>query len=205
MPFVPAPDTVMVEMRYTYQGQNVENTLYFQNAAGPDPANMGDLGLYLIEQWTTEVQPTAPASLTLREVYITSLESATAPAVTVTTGLPASGATGSPAAPNNVSLCVSFRTEGRGRSARGRNYLLGVLESSVDNNLIDTTFTNPWTSFFNSIVVPDWDGSGWMWVIVSRISGGVERAEALVQQVITFTYVDRTVDSQRRRLPGRGT
>jgi len=204
MPFVPVPDTAKVELRYNYVSQQVENQLFFKCNTGIDTTKMIALGEALITNFTTNVQAGSPDSLRLRELFITDLTTDTSPAVTVTTGLPADGGTATQSSPNNVSLTCSFRTFGRGRSSRGRNYLLGVREDEVANNVVDTSFKNRWSAFFNDITDP-WDLSDdWTWSVVSLIEDGAPRVEGLVQQVLTHVFVDSTVDSQRRRLPGRG-
>lgn len=204
MAFIPVPETVRVEMRYNYVSQQVENTLYFKCNTGINTSKMQDLGEYLITDWNTNVKTGSPDSLRLREVYIIDLTTAVAPAVTVTTGLPSDGAANIQSAPNNVSLTCSFRTFGRGRSSRGRNYLLGVREDEVANNVVDATFKNRWSEFFNDITDPFPLSDDWTWSVVSLIENKAPRSEGLVQQVLTHVYVDSTVDSQRRRLPGRG-
>lgn len=204
MPFVPTPDTAKVEMRYNYVGQQVENLLYFKCNTGISPAKMIDLGEYLIDTWIADVQSGSPDSLRLREVFITDLTTESSPAVTVTTGLPADGGTATQSSPNNVTLTCSFRTFGRGRSSRGRNYLLGIREDEVGDNIVATGFKNRWSEFFNDITDPFPLSDDWTWSVVSLVHNKAPRSEGLVQQVLTHVYVDSTVDSQRRRLPGRG-
>lgn len=204
MAFVPVPDTAKVEMRYAYVSQQVENQLYFKCNTGIGIEKMQDLGEYLITNWATNVQAGSPDSLALREVYITDLTTDTSPAVTVTTGLPLVGATATQSSPNNVSLTCSFRTSGRGRSSRGRNYLLGIREDEVADNTVATSFRNRWSEFFNDITDPFPLSDDWTWSVVSLQENKAPRVEGLVQQVLTHVFVDNTVDSQRRRLPGRG-
>jgi hypothetical protein len=43
------------------------------------------------------------------------------------------------------------------------------------------------------------------WVVVSRFSGGVERVTGVTTPVVQAAYHDLNLDSQRRRLTGRGT
>jgi len=203
MPFVPTPNVAQVQMRYTYQGQQVMNTLYFDFGAGFDTTQMQALASFLVGSYASETAPESPASLILREVQVTDWTTETSPSITYNTGLPLIGGTGQPAAPSNVSLTVSFRTEGRGRSSRGRNYLLGIQEAEVDNNVVGSAFSNRWTSFLNTLIDPG--PPECIWVVVSTIEDGLPRAAGLVQPVSTFVFVDMTVDSQRRRLPGRGS
>jgi len=204
MAFVPAPSGVKVEMRYTYQGQQVENQLYFKSFTLFTPTEMLALGDALSVIWAAEVAPQSPSSLILREVVVTDLQTDTSPSVTATTGLPVAGLASDNASPSNVTLCVSFRTFGRGRSSRGRNYLLGIREDEVANNIVSTSFSNRWTDFFNALLSDPTITDNWEWSVISFIEDGADRTEGLIQQVLTFTFVDQTVDSQRRRLPGRG-
>jgi hypothetical protein len=46
--------------------------------------------------------------------------------------------------------------------------------------------------------------ASWEMVVVSTVENKAPRASALVQPVTSVLYTDLTVDSQRRRLTGRG-
>jgi len=204
MPFVPFPLTAMVSVRYTNLGQQCENTLYFDKETPWDEASMTMLADSIASTLISDVMSFMPSTLILREIYVVDLSSETAAAITYTGGLPQPGLSAEAAMPNNVTLTISFRTAGRGRSARGRNYLMGLVEPLVVGNIVDTGFTDRWNPFYNELLVT-FPGEGFTWVVASRISGGNERAEGVTFPVVAFTYVDLTVDSQRRRLPGRGS
>jgi len=203
MGFVPFSNTVLVHVRYTYQSQLCENTLYFSNGEGVNEGNMIALGEALSNEIATNHMPNLPNALICRELYLVDLSSETAPAVTVTAALPAVGGINTEPAPSNCSLTISFRSSGRGRSSRGRNYLLGLTENYVSNNQVSPYFTAVWSSFYqfclDQTVAPDW-----VWVVASRVHNGAPRALGETHPVTAFTYTDLTVDSQRRRLPGRG-
>jgi len=204
MAFVPGPRVIQAEMRYTYQGQQVENVLYFQKDSAVTVADMQGLGGALAASYQNEVQANMPTSLSLREIYLTDLTTQTSPTFTYTAILPLVGTDGQPAMPNNVTLCISFRSAGRGRSSRGRNYLLGITENEVDNNFVNTSCSVPWESFFLDLLGYSTPGP-FTWVVFSRVLNGADRAVGLAQPVQSFTIVDTVVDTQRRRLPGRGT
>lgn len=204
MPFVPAANVAMVELRYTYQGQQVENTLYFDRGSAMTTTEMTDLAALLATNFQDNVRANMPTSLTLREIYVTDLTSDTAPTVTYTGILPLTGSDGQPAMPNSVTLCISFRTNGRGRSSRGRNYLLGITENEVDNNFVSSTFYGPWETFYTDVLGIA-AGEVWTWVVLSRYANNAPRVAGLAQPVTDFVIVDTVVDNQRRRLPGRGT
>lgn len=204
MPFVPAVNTAQVSIRYLYQGQRAENTVYFEMIGGVTEAKMEALAEAIGGKLIADHLPNLPNSLILSEIYVVDLTTETSPAITETGGMPAPGGLSTPALPNNVTLTVSFRTNGRGRSSRGRNYLMGLTEPLVVGNTVDAAFTGVWVPFYTYLLTLD-EPDGFIWSVVSRFEDGAPRATALVQPVTGVVVVDMVVDSQRRRLPGRGT
>jgi hypothetical protein len=211
MPYVPVPSTVMAELRMTLDGQKIENTLYFLSASGPSLANMEVLGSDLEGWWTTNCAPLLPVDVLLRELVITDLTTNTGPQYTDAPegGIP--GVIGQPALPNNVSLAISFRTALRGRSFRGRNYIPALTENQVVNNTVSAAVAASWVSAYNELIAILATGAReYTWVVVSRFSGvdadkkPIPRTIGLKEPVVTALVVDATVDSMRRRLPGRG-
>jgi hypothetical protein len=51
-------------------------------------------------------------------------------------------------------------------------------------------------------VIADFDGT---WCVVSRHLDGLPRDIGITRKITTVILTDLTIDSQRRRLPGRGT
>jgi len=103
--------------------------------------------------------------------------------------------------PNNVSFVVSHRTGLTGRSGRGRTYLWGLATVSLSANedVFLTTFADQAVDEFealDSFVAP----IGWEHVVLSRHSGGVPRATALIIPVTQYVYTDLKVDTRRKRL-----
>lgn len=205
MAFVPSAAVVQAELRYTQDNQQMENVLYFKFGAPPVTVGaMEDLGDALITWWDTNMQALTSNTLDLREVYLTDLTTATSPTSTRTTGLPLVGALTEEALPNNIALCVSFRTNGRGRSSRGRNYVPGV----TDNNIVHNEFASAWADAVvtaYAAMASDVQALDWEHGVLSRILNGVDRVAGLFQPVISYTVLDYIADSQRRRLPGRGS
>lgn len=204
MAFIPVADTVLVEMRMELFAQRVENTLYFRKVGGFSIPQMTGLANDLIIWWATQFNIPVSTDLTLREVVVTDLSTATGPSVTVNAPTPLPHGV-SPVAglPGNVALCVSLRTVNRGRSFRGRNFVPGLPESAVVGNTVDPTVVSAVQAAYNgipaAIVTSPWD-----WVVVSRFTAGAPRAAGVATPVLTAIVVDPFVDSQRRRLTGRG-
>lgn len=203
MAFIPVPNVVSVEFRQVLAAQQIENILYFQFGAGDPSESDMEVLLGILAGWAeTELAPLLSTDLTWRELYATNLGTQTSPTAT----LPVSfgGAAPGPALPNNVCWCVSFRTPVRGRSGRGRNYISGLLEADVTGNTLSLSKADEIVAAYDllrgPLITPNWS-----WVIVSRYTDGAPRVTGLPITVSAVTYADRFVDSQRRRLTGRGS
>lgn len=203
MPFIPVPNTVMAEIRMSMDFQRVENTLYFEFGLPPTPANLVSLGNDLLNWYSTLMAPQQGLGVALREIFLTDLTSVTGGTFTQT---PPSLITGSQVGemlPNNVALAVSFRTAFRGRSFRGRNYFLGLVDSQVAQNTVTAGALAAITNIYQQLPA-SLGGSGSTWVVVSRFTNNAPRVTGIATPVTAALIVDSTVDSQRNRLPGRG-
>lgn len=202
--FVPTPGAVRVDVIQTNSGSNLENTLWYYFAGGePSVTDMQALGEAINGIFQTSFAPLHPGSWSLRGCVVTDQATESSPSVLVpsaTTG----GTNAADVMPNNVAWCVAFKTAGRGRSSSGRNYFPAVPRDIVFEDTIDPTFADAVLTAYNRLLVPSLD-VGAALVVVSHVSGGLARSAGLVEPVTAITYADLTLDSQRRRLNGRGT
>lgn len=210
MAFVPVANTVLVEFRYDYLGQQVENTLWFLGDDAPDPTNMDALGVDLVDWWSGGLQPIQNLAVSLRELVITDMTSNTGPQVTHIGPLPLAGDVTEEPLPSNDTLAISFRTASRGRSFRGRNYFVGMSRTQYSGNVATSGFISAYTTAYEALL----GGAatpGWNWVVASRFSGidpvtkkPIPRVAGITTLITAVTVADDVLDSQRRRLPGRG-
>lgn len=204
MAFIPIANCAQVEVRYTLFAQQIENTLYFQHATGIAPSDLAALGSS-IDAWVdgTLLVTGLSQDLVYRETYCTDLTSATAPTDINTTNAGATGSNASPALPGGSCIAIAFRTAGRGRSARGRNYISGLTESNVTGNTVGGGMISALEIAYNALLtVPP---AGWQWVVASRYTAGAPRVSGVTFPVVLADVSDDFIDSQRRRLTGRGT
>lgn len=205
MAFIPVPDVAQVNLRYTLAGQQVENTLYFLFPSTPGSADLLDLATYCRGWRDVSLKPIQGSHCLLREVYAVSLTSATAPTATYVESPAEPGDyTGTPL-PNNVTIAVSFRTEGRGRSSRGRNFALGLTETALSSTLgqtVQSTYEADLIAAYQELI--DTPPTDLTWVVVSRYTDGAPRTTGIYIPITSVILTDTTIDSQRRRLPGRG-
>jgi hypothetical protein len=205
MPFVAAPNIVQVEVRALLDGQHIENRFTIDMLAAVTP---GDVvaAVDLVSTWVHDTYfPLLPNDVGLVETFGKDLTTSDGAQHSLAPTTAFNGANGTPACPNEVTFCVSFRSASSGRSARGRAYVLGLTRGLVTGNIIDATLRGQLVSAFATLH-DRINTAGWAWVIVSYISGGVPRAGGPVYFPITsVTSVDNIVDSMRRRKPGVGS
>lgn len=204
MPFIPVPNTVQAELVYNWNGEICENVFHFEAAGAPIVSEMVELGEYLINWYDVHLQPLHTGNISLINVKLTDLNAAFAPAVDVSTGLPLVGTLPGDSLPNNVAACISKRTIFRGRSYRGRIYHPCLGEAQVTGNTILTATRTSLLAAYSLLIGFSTAGEAWQMVVVSRFEGGAPRATGLTTPVTNLS-METTVDSQRRRLPGRGT
>lgn len=205
MPFIPVADTIQAELIYSWDGQVVQNVLHYKANTGGTQTEQGELGLALVTWFDTVLQPLVVSTLTLNTVRMTDLSSEVAPGSEFAVGLPLSGTlAGGLSLPNNCAIVMSKRTAFRGRSFRGRIYHPGLAESQVTNNaLVPATLTSLLTAY-NDLVFLAGATYTYTMQVVSRYSLGEPRITGLATEVTSITS-DGVIDSQRRRLPGRGS
>jgi hypothetical protein len=203
MTFVPAPGVVQVNQRATLFNQQIENVHYFELGSAPDAAAIQQAADDARDEWIAQMLPVLTEDYIYREAYVTDLTSETAPAAT---SVPASLTTGdgtSDSAPGSVTLCLSLRTSGRGRSSRGRQYISGISEGSIIDNAWDATKAQSVVQAFAEYQA-QMATKGYALVVLSRIQNAAPRDQGLAQPVTSILVTDLFIDSQRRRLTGRG-
>lgn len=210
MPFIPVPNTALAEIRMLVDSQKVENTLYFLYDLPPNAADLNSLGEALVNWWVTNMAPLTPETTILREVVCTDISSESGPQVTNTPAADGFGTMATETLPSNCSFTISLRTALRGRSFRGRNYVVGLGISQVVGNNLVSGYADAFVDAY-TLLIGIAEALSSTWVVASRFSGvdpdtkkPIPRIAGVTTPITTVLYVDLVIDSQRRRLPGRG-
>jgi len=203
MAFQPAPNTVSVEFRGTYLGEQVESMLHFELPGTPTALDVENIATDMNNWWAGTPFSLMSTGYIYRETYARSLHSSAAPEFTVLTNAGDPGGQVSPAMPGNVTFTIKFLTGLTGRSFRGRNYVTGIVENMCIGNAIDVAVADAWKEGYEEIF-PLATSGGYVWVVLSRVQGGVVLTNAVGAPVTNVGYSDLFLDSQRRRLAGRG-
>jgi len=206
MPVAYNAAVVEAQFRYTFNDEQMLNTLWFDWGGG-GPVSIGAmsaLGTLLFNWWDGSLKPLQALSCQLREIYLR--QAIADPALTYTY-VPASTAvgtvTGDPL-PGNVSLSVSFRTGLSGRSYRGRNYTLGMVEGQQTAGQVSVGYYDDILAAYQQLQIDIADDGLWGWIVYSQYSDGAPRAAGVATTINSVIIVDNDTDSQRRRNRGVG-
>lgn len=202
MPFQPVEATALIELVQSLDGQIIENTLYFRRASDYDAAGLETLAGTIGGWWIDQMAPLLCNAVSLNQVKATALHDQTGPQFISTVGLPAPGEVSADAVPNNSAFCISFRTALIGRSFRGRNFISGLPDTQIVLSRLAGGYANALVAAYGTI--QDLLPVGTSWVVVTRTVNKVLQEVGLTNPITAVVIQDLVMDSQRRRLPGRG-
>jgi len=201
-PFIPAPNTARVRMVYSYLGQELQNVWYFQGDAPLLAADLSGLVDEIHTAWAATMKGHLTTGTELLFIEATALDSDSAPQVTLPVN--ESGVIAGPAYPGSVTLAIKFGSGTSGRSARGRMYWPGMAESQASGNQVLDAVVTAMVSDVSTLFDDVLTATGLTHVITSYCHDKAWRTTAVNFPVITYLATDKNVDSQRRRLAGRG-
>jgi len=204
MPFQPVPNTVQCDVIFMLFGQFVENVIHVEVPAGVDAPTIQDCANE-VGNWVEDtLLPALSQDITFLRVEAKnlSIEAGGEAVYNAAPGTVGGGAVSSE--PGNVAFCVSLRTAQSGRSYRGRKYVAGIATSQRVGNTVLPAYGQALADAFNTLITV-LEGFAKVLVIVSRIQDGIELVTAVTTPVTSAVATNFDLDSQRRRLNGRGT
>jgi len=203
MAFIPVPSVAKAALVYTFTGQQVVNTLYFRQDSAWGTDDLTLLAESLVDWHLSHLKAVLSANIGLTAVECTDLSSENGAVITEVVNPIEYGSLSGASAPANVAAVVTFRTALRGRSFRGRNYVGGLAMSQLGNAVdLDGAAVTAILAAYSLLSEVETATSA-THVVVSRYHAGAARSEGIGTTVSAYT-MDAHVDSQRRRLAGRG-
>lgn len=205
MPLQPCPNTISVRLFGDLSGEMVINDLAFVKESGAVTfVDVTDVGNAIGDWYRDSVVPLLDDRYYFMQMVAVDLSN---PVSYKFTGPYATqGGVSGGGAPNNVSFCLSFKSGLSGRAGNGRNFLPGIPLQYLSGNLVNEEPLAALLAAYSALlaegegVIP----AGFHWCVVSRRLAGVDRVPAVPVFVTSVVATDNIVDSQRRRLPGRG-
>jgi len=204
-PFIPAPNTASFEIICSIFGQRCENTFYLELGTPWTAADLFTAANALIAAWPAAVGAYMSNQTTLLLVKATALDDPTSPGVEVTAPPNTTGGQLGTALPSSAAFTVRFLTGLRGRSFRGRVYHYGLTVGQVSANQLSSSAADNIADAWASMILATASLVGAQHVVVSDCFDNTWRTVAVTTPVNAVGYSDLLVDSQRRRLSGRGS
>jgi len=201
-PFIPAPNTARVRMVYSLFGQTIMNVFYWQGDAPLIAADLSGLVDEVHTAWTARFKPIQANDVELLYIEATALDTDSSPSVTlpVATAGTASGIS----FPGGTTFAVKFSGGVSGRSGRGRMFYIQLHSAQISGDQVTAgdaaAIVVAIGEFFDDVET----ATGLTHVVTSYCHAGAWRTTASNTPVINYIATDNNVDSQRRRLAGRG-
>ncbi len=202
MAFQPAPSIVLTTIEGRMDNQLTINDLNWFASGAVDSGSILALLTGLSTWVTDEFAPLL--SRDWASTRIRAVDLAVQTGLGIEVAVTATGGVDQEAAPNNVAACVSLRTDQRGRSGRGRNFVPGIPNSLITLNTLDSGFIGSLVSAYALLAGAGTFVGGWQLVVLSRFTGGVARANGIGIPVTNVTMVGNSVRSMRSREIGHG-
>jgi hypothetical protein len=203
MPFQAVPNVAQTRIEGLVDNQLTINDLYFEiSGTGITPTSLATL-VGAVNTWASgTLAGPLSSDWSYTRVVGVDLGSQTGPEAVATNPTP--GGVSGEAAPNNVAACISFRTNSRGRSFRGRNFVPGLPNGEITLNTMSSTLMDALLSAYSGLIGAGTFLAGWQWGVVSRISGGEPRTVGLFTPITSVAFTTNTVRSMRTREVGKG-
>jgi hypothetical protein len=201
--FIPAVNTVKLALVSILASQKIVNVFHAKITADTlNATRAAHLADTLAAAWDTNLMPVFSNQMSLSHCEWVMLDTQTSPAGrTGEAGTP--GAINHPSIPSNAALVITSRTALRGRSYRGRTYVAGIPNNFLSNAVtVDPTYANDLVAGFQ-LLQDAMTAEDAPLHVVSYQHNGVRTTPAHVELITHFT-TDYYLDSQRRRLQGRG-
>jgi len=204
MLFVPVANSAEHHLMFHYHGEVCQNVFHTHKGDPYETVDLIAAATVFKDWWLEWMQARLPTQLTFDRIESFSLEAFNAPSSTVIEDLPAAGTNSSAIPlPNNVTFAVKWITGLRGRSYRGRTFSLGVTEDQRSGNSLQPTALTGYLIAYGALITA-LDVAGHPLAVVSKVTLGSPRVAGIATEIIGLS-IDDTLDSQRRRLPGRGS
>jgi hypothetical protein len=190
-------------MLFDWSGQTCVNVYHIYSESPLDSVARLSLAAAFVDWWDDELKAEVSSTVSLERVTVQGLDAETDPMSEYTTGLPLQATSAAASAPNNCTFAVQWRTALSGRSYRGRTFHVGLTTTKYSSNLLTVPNQSTFTAAYGQLI-SDVTTEGYTLSVVSRYHNGTQRPSGIHTQIASV-FVDRTLDSMRRRLPGRGS
>src|SRR5690349_10322329 len=206
MPHYPPPNNpqvVKAALIFARDTRELVNTFHFSRLSGWDTPRMRQLARDLVTWWTSLYRQAVPSAVSLVQVQIRLYDLANPLAVDWPVSPAVPGVRSGPPEAGNVSLTISERTGLAGRAHRGRVYVPSIAEADVPGNDIASSSLIALLATAAANLIFGFTTSEGIWGVFHRPNITPHPLDNKIDNVTSYVIED-IIDSQRRRLPGRG-
>lgn len=204
-PFIPVPNTVSVEMIYGCYAQVMENCYHVKSNVPFDAGTIATLrGVF--NTWDSgSVANLRPNNVYLNRIRTKALDTSSSYLEDYFLPAPRAGGAAGAAAPLGSTIAIKLGTGLAGRSYRGRIYVPGLPLNIISGNQVGSGYHTNWANGIQALITQiTAANANWKLAVVSYMADGVWRTTGVATVVTYAVATDANIDSQRRRLTGRG-
>lgn len=202
--FIPAPLTCKVVLDHTLFNQQVQNVLHFTKATNWNSIDLAALTAGVAAAWLANLAPQLPADCVLSRIRATDESGVTSAYSEI---YPATAGTyaGTAFQAAQATLAMKFSTAKKGRSYRGRFYWPCLRDDAVGAGVVSQAAATAYIVAMQGFIgeIESLSDSP-VHVVTSYQNDCAWRATAVSEPVTGYSFVDRNVDTQRRRAVGTG-
>lgn len=205
--FQPVPNTVELTVQGTYDGQLVENKFYAKASETITDVLVAAITQVVADWVSNTFLDTVSNSYSHRRVIGRDLSSEASFEVVDASHAGETGGISGAALPGNASLAVHRDTGLSGKKAKSRVYWPSIPHSALASpDVFGTSYATLVLGAIETLRenIEDEPSATWEYGYPQRILNAVRLTTANFIPVIGHTLTDLFVDSQRRRLEGRG-
>lgn len=204
MAFISIPLSVKVAMEFIRGGVRIILTFHFTKSTAWVIGDMQTLATNMRDWWINQYKVIQPTDIALSRITVTDLSTQFGLYHELNIDPTIPGLVASPSLPGNATLAVTLLTAQRGRSFRGRSYVPLLDELHTGGDVVTATHVTSILTVYAALVTQLQTSMPTVtWVVASRFANHQPRVTGIVTPIIAFKS-DSVVDSQRRRLTGRG-
>jgi len=194
-----------VRLQYTLSTQLVENEFYFVSTVTPTEATMDALADLVLDWATDDWHNLLPTNCAVTGCVVECLDENFLLTKPYSLPSPVSGA-GDSGVPNNVSFSVQRIILGRYKGGHPRLYVPGIRADKVTSiNTLNQTHADLIVTALNELnTLAIAHANDYIPVCLRTTGEGATPTNPNPVNITGYRYRDLTLDSQRRRLPGRG-
>lgn|SRR5215469_1973499 len=206
--FQPADKVIEVSAQGTYIGQLVENKFYAKTVEVVTDVMVAEIA-GIVENWVhTTLIPLLPTSYVHSRSVARDLTAEASFETVDNSHAGEAGTNSGGGVPGNATFAIHRDTRLSGKKAKSRLYWLALVATqfSPDADSLSSTAANAFVAAYDALMADIQAGTEatYTYGYLQRILLGVKLPSANFIEVFGHSYTDLFVDSQRRRLKGRG-